>query len=106
LSIVTTLLENIVYNCKTIQLVIDNDMQQQMVEKYATKMGVSEQEAAQMIFDEGLRYLAPSSEMPKYSVQELRDRLAEATDDARNGRTLSSEQVYKNLEQKFPWLYE
>jgi len=91
-------------------VVINIDMPQwQMVEKYAIKMGISEQKAVQMMFDEGLRCLAPSTpstEMPKYSVQELRDRLAEATDDARNGRTLSSEEVYKNLEQKFPWLCE
>lgn len=88
-------------------VVINVDMpQQQMLVKYATEIGVSEQEAAQMIFIEGLRRLASFMELPKYSVQELRDRLSEAADDARNGRTMSSEQVYQNLEQKFPWLCE
>ena len=44
--------------------------------------------------------------VPQCTVQELQDRLVEAADDARNGRTMTSEEVFSNLENKYPWLCE
>ena len=38
--------------------------------------------------------------------EELRGRLVLAVQDAREGRTMSCEEVHQTMEQKFPWLCE
>ena len=42
----------------------------------------------------------------KKIYSELRDRLEQAAEEARQGHFFASEDVYANLESKYPWLCE
>lgn len=48
----------------------------------------------------------PEETLHKYSYKELRDRLTEAAEDAKNGNVFACEDVHKSLEEKYPWLCE
>lgn len=47
-----------------------------------------------------------SHHLPTVSYSELRDRLEQAAEDARQGHCFASEDLHSTLESKYPWLCE